>query len=409
MNIVQINASFRIGSTGTIMSGLQDVISRSDNKGWMVCAYSHHSQRDDLFSTGKFSPSIEVRKNILISRLSGRMGYRNRHVTEKMVQWISEKQPNIIHLHNIHGDYLNLEVLFDYLETSKVPVVWTLHDCWAFTGRCSHFDAIGCEKWKTGCFDCKNKYVYPITYIFDRSKQMWQDKRRLFTSLENMVLVTPSAWLADYVRNSYLKNYPIRVIHNGIDLDVFKPVEKSKYCRSIEGKKVILGVANMWSQNKGLGDFIALNRKIDHSKYQIVLVGLNSRQLKNIDSDILALGRLNDSYEMARLYSAADIFVNPTYQDNFPSTNIEAIACGVPVVTYKTGGSVESVSEETGRIVERGDIAGLSAAIDYICDHKDKYKECRRIAEEKYNKYKVYANYLRLYSELAKPSKVHLV
>lgn len=401
MRIVQINASYRIGSTGKIMSDLNTVIRSNGHESYMVCAYSPIKSTGNLYVMERLNHELAVRKNILISRVTGTMGYRQKLATKKVIQWIKNIKPDVVHLHNIHGDWLNIHELFNYLKASNVKVVWTLHDCWSFTGRCSHFEQINCSKWVDGCEKCANNKVYPISYFFDWTRQMWKDKRERFTGLKKLTIVTPSQWLADYVKKSYLSDYEVKVIHNGIDMNVFCPQKKrSIYLNACADKKIILGCASSWTERKGLFDFYKLNEMLDHKEYQIVLVGLNSRQLSEAPSDIIAIGRTNNATELAELYSCADVFVNPTYQDNFPTTNLEALACGTPVITYQTGGSVESVDEEVGEVVEQGDIQGLLNAIQRIEKDEELHRMCSAKALDFFNKNDRFQDYVRMYEKM---------
>ena len=248
-------------------------------------------------------------------------------------------------MHNLHGYYLNVGILFDYLKTCGKKIIWTLHDCWAFTGHCSYFTAAGCEKWKEQCFCCPQKCSYPKSLIDKSERNFWR-KRTVFTGIPNLTIVTPSKWLADLVKESFLKEYDVKVINNGIDLTAFKPTESDfrvKY--GLENKKIILGVASVWDERKGLNDFVKLANEIDDDTC-IVLVGVNEKQKKNLPSKILCVERTNNVAELAGVYTAADLFFNPTYEDNYPTVNLEAQACGTPVVTYATGGSIESVPSE---------------------------------------------------------------
>lgn len=398
MIIVQINQTYKIGSTGRIMYDLDKCIKDSGHKSYMVAAYSGSDRPSNLYVTERLNHNIAVRKNILISRITGIMGYRQRNTTQKMIEWIDSKKPDVIHLHNIHGDWLNLKILFTYLKRKNIKVIWTLHDCWSFTGRCSHFELCSCEKWKTECYKCTNNKVYPITYFFDFSKEMFRDKKRLFSGIDNMILVTPSIWLSKFISDSFLSEYPVKVINNGIDLNVFYPRKtKSKYLERCENKTIILGVASSWTELKGLNDFYRLNEVIDHSKYQIVLVGLNQRQFANCPKDIIGVKRTDSVDELAELYSNADVFINPTYQDNFPTTNLESLACGTPVVTYETGGSVESIDGNVGVIANKNDINSLKNSIIKAISLKS--EDCTNKANKNFDKAKKFNEYINLYQD----------
>jgi len=367
MVIVQINLTYKIGSTGRIMADLNDVITLAGHQSYMVAGYSNECEVPNLYCMEPGHALTQMRKDIFISRISGKMGYRQKRETKKAIEWISSKKPDVVHLHNIHGDWINVELLFSYLKNANAQVVWTFHDCWPFTGRCAYFEKSQCMKWLTGCSDCKEKGVYPITYFFDFSKKMWQDKKKWFLGVPNLKIITPSEWLASFVKKSFLNCYQISVINNGIDLSQF---QKSSYDMLLEkypllkGKKIVLGVAGAWSERKGLGFFFELNEILD-SRFRIVLIGLNSRQLKHVPSGIIAMGKTNCVAELVQWYSCASVFVNPTLEDNYPTTNLEAQACGTPVVTFETGGSPESVYD--GIVVKQKDSASLKNAIEDIC------------------------------------------
>jgi glycosyltransferase involved in cell wall biosynthesis len=339
----------------------------------------------------------------LKSRLLDQQGFGSVHATKALIKQIEEIQPDLIHLHNIHGYYINIEVLFDFLGQADIPVVWTFHDCWPFTGHCSYFDRFACEKWKTECHHCPNLKGYPQSWFVDNSRSNYRAKKALFNSVKDMVIVTPSRWLANHVSQSFLNNYPLKVIHNGIDLSMFKPVgvDEIRLKYKIGGDKMILGVASTWDQRKGLVDFILLRRKLDRS-IGIVLVGLNKQQINGLPAGITGLGRTESVTELAALYSAADVFVNPTYIDNFPTTNLEALACGTPVITYNTGGSPEAVDQTTGRVIEKGDVDGLADAVNQLLEMSDGLSEfCRARAERLYDKDDRLYDYVELYERLS--------
>lgn len=406
MKILQINITYRAGSTGKIMYDLNNTIRKNGHQCYMISGYTNESS-ESLYCMHPQNFDLSVKKDLLVSRITGRMGYRQNTKTKKMLQWVDSIKPDIIHMHNIHGDWLNIPLLMEYIKKKKIPVVWTLHDCWGFTGRCSYFESFGCDKWKTGCYRCKNNRVYPITYFFDHSERMWKDKIKWFSDLDNAIIVTPSQWLSGYVEDSFLNQYPIKVINNGIDLSVFKPqVKKSKYLFSLDKKKKVLGVASSWTKRKGLEDIYELKKILNDDTYQIVIVGLNEKQIKSVPDGIVAIRRTNNVQELTELYTEASVLINPTYQDNYPTVNLEAIACGTPVITYHTGGSIESVNEDVGQIVEQGDIAGLKKSVEDICKN-ERYnsQKCKTYAEKNFDKTEKYMEYLAIYDTIIKTPK----
>jgi glycosyltransferase involved in cell wall biosynthesis len=337
---------------------------------------------------------LDFYSHIIQTRLFDNHGFASKSATTDLIQKIKDYKPDVIGLHNLHGYYLHVGVLFEFLKEYACPVVWTFHDCWPFTGHCTYFDSVACEKWKTECFNCPKTSYYPKSIFLDQSKRNFNDKKILFNSLTNLTIVTPSNWLANHVKNSFLSGQNVQVIHNGTDLNTFKPNDTKQ-------DKLILGVASTWDKRKGLQDFIRLRQALP-GDFSMVLIGLSKSQIGELPSGITGLERTESVEELASWYSKAQYFVNPTYQDNFPTTNIEALACGTPVITYNTGGSPEAIDEDTGVIVDKGDILGLERAIHELGlkDQKDLSVKCRERAEKYFNKDERYAEYLTLYQKL---------
>lgn len=319
--------------------------------------------------------------------------------TKALVHCIKNFNPDIIHLHNIHGYFCNFKILFEYLNTIDTPIVWTMHDCWPFTGRCFHFDGIGCDKWKTGCFACKAEKGYTVSPFCDMSKQLYELKKQLFSSVKNLTMVPVSDWQASFLKDSFLKNCRVEVIHNGVDLKKFFPMDRNrlrdKYL--LQGKFVILGVAAPWNKRKGLDDFIQLSKILPNDKFATVLVGLKKEQIKTLPPNIIGITRTESQQELAEFYSVADVFCNMTYLDTFPTVNLEALACGTPVITYRTGGSPEAVDENTGVVVEQGDLSSLAKVIYKLKDNPLSAEECRKRAEIYFDKDKCFEEYIKLY------------
>ena len=348
-----INVVCGIRSTGRICTDLADALSKQGHT--VKIAYGREDVPDKYKKYAvRIGTDIDVKIHGVQSRIFDNTGFGSKHATHKFIDWVKEFDPDVVHLHNIHGYYINIELLFNYLAKANKRVIWTLHDCWAFTGHCAYFDYAGCDKWEKGCGNCTQKGDYPSSMFFDNSKDNWEKKRRLFTSVKDMTIITPSKWLAELVKKSFLKRFPVKVIHNGIDTSVFKPTPSDfrvKY--GLENKKILLGVASVWDRRKGLEDFFKLSKILDNT-YKIVLVGLSEKQLKTILDSIIGITRTNSTKELAEIYTAADVFLNLTYEDNYPTVNLEAQACGTPVITYDTGGSPESVPK--GNIVGKGQV-----------------------------------------------------
>jgi len=399
--LLQIAVECNTGSTGTIAEAIGNIAIKN---GWESYIAYGRPYKPSNSHTYKIESKCGVYIHGLITRIFDAHGKGSLIATKKLIQYIKTIKPDIIHLHHLHGYYINIHILFDYLSSSNIPVVWTFHDCWSFTGHCAYFDYVDCNKWQTECYNCPQKKEYPASYVFDRSKRNYKEKKDLFNSVQNMTIVPVSYWLGGLVKQSFLKKYPIKIIQNGIDINVFSPqnnlqIIKSKY--KLSNKFVMLGVAGTWSRRKGLEEFIKLSKHIDNNSI-IILVGLNNKQIRSLPSNIIGIKRTENVKELAELYSTADVFVNPTFEDTFPTTNLEALSCGTPVVTYKTGGSVEAVSEDTGIIVEKGNVEQLLHAIKTIQNRRKNFYtiKCRERAIKYFNKDDRFNDYLSLYNDL---------
>lgn len=361
MRVLELNTILGNGGTGTVALLTSESVLK--NGGEVLYAYGRGKNTNINLNIDRYKicNSLEIIIHAFLSRASDRQGFYSRNTTKKLIQKIKQFNPDIIHLHNLHGYYIDLPILFNFLAEYAKPIVWTLHDCWAFTGHCSHFDFIGCEKWKTGCYDCPQKSNYPKSILLDQSKRNWEEKRRLFTSIQNMTIITPSYWLAGLVRESFFGKYPVQVIHNGIDLNVFKPMPSSWKEDYGITKPMILACAAQWGQRKGYADVLKIAEILP--EYQVVIVGIDSKQAKNLPSNIVGIQRTDSVQELVKIYSAADVFINTTYEEVLGMVNIEAIACGTPVITYDTGGSPECIDEHCGVIVEKGNVYNLAERI----------------------------------------------
>lgn len=391
--LLQINSTANWGSTGRIAEQIGMLAMQQGWESYIAYGRSANTSQSELIKVGS---KLSTYWHVLVSRLFDNHGLASRCATRKLIKQIKDIQPDIIHLHNIHGYYLNYKILFNYLNKTNIPIVWTLHDCWAFTGHCSHFINQGCYKWKTECNKCQYNSVYPSA-LTDSSKRNFKLKKQLFSENKNTNIVACSNWLHNFVKTSYLRNSKSTVIHNGIDLNVFSPRER--------GESSITRIIAISS--KGLSDICKLRELLDDNSYEIKVVGLKQEDIDRLPSGVIGLPRTNSADELANLYSQADVFINPTYADTFPTTNLEALACGTPVVTYKTGGSPESITANTGFVVEQGDIIGIVNAIKEIESRGKQYysEACRKYAEENFDKDKCFAKYINLYNELLNNTK----
>ena len=400
--LLQINSTVNSGSTGRIA---EEIGMRAIAAGFESYIAYGRVARESQSHVIRIGSSWNVRWHGLVSMLFDNHGFSSRYATKKFVKQIDQIRPDIVLLHNIHGYYLNIEVLLDYLKRKNIPIFWTLHDCWPLTGHCSFFDAYNCQKWKTHCCHCPNWKGYPRSLFWDNSRHNFDRKKALLTALKNITFVPVCKWMGNIVEDSFMKGRTQYVIYNGTNVDIFKPLDKdaasdirSKY--GIKGKVVVLGVASTWDKRKGMMDFEWLNEHLPQD-FQIVLVGLSPEQVKYLAKDIKGIPRTESVQELSALYSLADVFVNPTYVDNFPTTNIEALACGTPVVTYNTGGSPEAIDENTGIVVAKGDKEALMNAIVTVVGKKEKYSSmaCRKRALAHFNKDDRFGDYIELFNK----------
>lgn len=387
--LLQINECLNF-STGKIAQQIGEVAIDAGWESWI--AYSGRQKRipskSHVIKVGSTFASIAHYANF---RMFDKEGLSSNYQTKALIERIKSIAPDIIHLHNIHDHWLNYELLFDYLAHINTPIVWTQHDCWAFTGGCMYYDLLRCNKWKEECKQCPDRRS-----IINRSNYNYRNKNRYISNLDRIVFVPVSDWLANALRESAFSKKPIITIHNGIDVDTFRPLVRNKK----NTKFNILGVAAVWDARKGLDDFIKLRGLLSDEMFSITLVGLNKKQIKSLPTGINGIERTHNVDELVKLYSDADVFVNPTYSDNFPTTNIEALACGTPVITYNTGGSPEAIDDKTGFVIEQGNAEALSQAICKIMETPFDRKACRDRAVLLFDKNKRFEDYITLYNRL---------
>ena len=362
MKVVQINATCGVGSTGKICVGISRVLSAENIENYILCSKTNGYPLGIPCSDTRY-----IRTQALKAKILGNYGFNSRKATRRMIAELEKIQPDVVNLHNIHGHDCDLEMLFSWFRKNKTKLLWTFHDCWAFTGYCTHFTLAKCGKWRSQCNHCVQHRGY--SWLFDRSRELFEKKKGLFSGLD-LTVITPSRWLGDLVKQSFLKDCPVHVIHNGIDLAVFQPAYsqfREKY--GLENKKILLGVSFGWDHKKGLDVFLELSRRLS-AEYQIVLVGTDVNIDTQLPENIISIHRTQDQRELAEIYSAADLFVNPTREENYPTVNMEALACGTPVLTFRTGGSPEMLDETCGSVVACDDVDALEEEILRICKDK---------------------------------------
>ena len=419
MKILMINVRLDSGSVGRIVRDLYKGIKSNGHE--CRIAYARGNVADiPEEDTIKICSENEVIKHAVLTRLFGRTAFHSHRSTIKFLEWVDKYNPDIIHIHGVYGYYINMKDLFEYISRKNIKLVSTLHSCWDFTGHCCHFDYIGCEKWKQNCTSCPQKSAYPQSSFLDNTEWNFNQKKALYHGIKNCVIVTPSKWLERLANKSFLNVHRIMTIENGVDIDVFRVMRVDEY-KDVEfygidiEKPVILCVANIWQEKKGLSDVRECMDKLQGTGIQMVVVGLTSNQIKEIYSgnnkskknskeysfsNIICLERTRDVYELAKLYNSATVLFNPTYEDNYPTVNVEAIACGTPVVTYNTGGSPEAIRKyNSGQIIEKKDYDKLIDIVRkyYQSDRTVRFDEARKydISFERMTR-----EYLDIYNEM---------
>lgn len=403
MKVFAINTVCGTGSTGRIAVDLAHMLLE---KGDECCiAFSRGSAdvsqlRLSGVDTYQFGNKWEICYHGMMTRITDRHGMYSLKATRDLIQKIREYAPDLIQLHNVHGYYLNIELLFNFLKEYGKPVVWTLHDCWTYTGHCSHYTCVSCEKWLTQCYECPLKRDYPGSLIKDNSKENYQVKKKLFTSVPNMHLVTPSEWLKGEVEKSFFQGIPCTAVPNGIETETFVKTETDIRERlGLGNKKIVLGVANVWTKQKGIDDFKALSRMLD-SSYQLVMVGMDKTRRKELPENILALERTKNMEELVELYSTADVYFNSSIEETMGMTTGEAICCGTPVVVYDSTAIAESVGEGCGFVLRAGDIEGVKNSIEQICKDRKRFSEACLAYKKRFDKKISNESYYRIYQDM---------
>ena len=408
MRVLQVNVTQNTGSTGRIAEAIGQSVIKDGGESYVAYGrdYNPDGMQSLIYRVGN---NLDTYSHVLKTRLFDGHGLASKRATKQFVNWTQKLQPDIIHLHNIHGYYLNYPILFDFLKQYKRPVVWTLHDCWAFTGHCSHFESIGCNLWKTECRCCPNKLAYPKSIGLDNSRRNFRLKENYFTSLQGLLTLVPvSNWLCKLLNLSFFKDIgSIEVIKNGINLSLFKPQQGNHLYLPFTLPKNIKHFYLSVSQ-KGLEDIKYFSSRYLEKDEAIIVVGLSKEEIRHSRQSrkIFALGKI-DSNSMTKIYSLCDAYLNFTHGDTYPTTNLESIASGTPVITYETGGSPESITNDTGFVVQKGDYSAVRNALNIIRSRgKDYYSiKCRQYAELHFDINKCLKMYINLYSHLLNPIK----
>ena len=404
MRILLINSMSGVGSTGRIVDGIADILLAKGHEAIIAYGYGNavHSH------ARRFGYNSEQFIHKCLSHAFDMQGYGSLFATKNLIDYIKEFKPDIINIHTIHGNYLNFQLLFSFLKEYDVRIVWTLHDCWTFTGHCPHFEYEGCYKWKTECNHCTQLWMYPTSKLFDGSRRNFKLKKKFFTSVKDkLTIISVSDWLGSYVKESFFSEVDVRTIRNGINLEKFKPstiseieIVRQKYCIPSD-KKVVLAVASPWTERKGWKDIQMLASRIPED-FQIVIVGITKEQGDKLPANIIGIQRTESVSELQALYSCAYVFINPTYEDCYPTVNLESLACGTPIISYNTGGSPECFDSTTGMVVAQGSVDAMANAIVSLGKERGSYSttQCRNYAERNCSDKLAFSKYVDLFEEL---------
>jgi glycosyltransferase involved in cell wall biosynthesis len=400
--LFQISIEVNSGSIGRIAEHIGSVAMQHGWDSYITYARNYLPSKS---KTIKIGSKWDIYWHGINTRLFDNHCLKSTNATKKLIRQIQEIKPDIILMHHIHGYFLNMRILFSYLSKINIPVLWVFHDCWSITGHCAYFDYAGCAKWLDGCYKCPQKNTYPASIFFDCSKRNYQLKKELFTSVANMTIIPVSKWLGEIIGRSFLNKYPIQVIPNGIDIDIFSPQPKLNNIRKkfkLENKFVILGVASTWEPRKGLNDFVKLNEIIDHNSYKIILVGLTKKQIRCLPKEIWGIERTESVQELAELYSVADLHISFSVEETFGLTIIESMSCGTPVVVYNCTALPELITDKTGLVVETGNLNDAYEKIQIIKRKGKQFysQHCRQRAVLHYDKRERFKDYINLFHQL---------
>lgn len=401
ITLLQINVAAIKASNGAIA---RDIGTMALSRGWKsYIAYGRFALPSDseLIRVGN---NLDIKIHGLLTRLFDIHGLGSNIVTHRFIREIKKIKPDIVHLHNIHGYYLNYKILFDYLNKNNIPVVWTFHDCWPFTGHCGYFELYNCDKWKTQCFDCPAVRAYPKSLFFDRSRQNYLLKKRLFTAHNTLYITTVSKWLKGLVEKSFFSSSPVTVVYDGIDTDAFCYREsdlRKQY--GLENKFILIAAAANWTSAKGWNDYIKLSTILPDD-CRIFLIGVKDEQKVQLPSQIVSVGRINGKEKLAEYFSMADVLLNLSYQETFGMTTAEAMSCGTPGISYNKTACPELISPETGIVVEAGDMNQVLSAINEIKKNgKSFYSDaCRKRVLDNFDIKKVNMAYFDIYEQILK-------
>ena len=408
MKILQISSEGNYGSVGTIADKIGEMALDAGHESYIAIGDYFLPSKSHIYLIRNY---LDRYFHFMKTRIFDKNGLGSRRATRKLVKWIAKISPDIIHIHQLHGYFINYEILFEYLVLNNLPVVMTLHDCWTFTGHCAYFESVSCDKWKTQCNECPLIGEYPKSYIYDNSANNYELKKYLFNSVPNMQIVTVSNWLSSKVGSSFLNGHPRKVIYNGIDMNMFshKPeVNDYPFSSELNEKYIILGVASPWNYRKGLDDFIELSKWLFEDEV-IVLIGLTKKQIKKLPYNIVGIEKIRDKYLLAKYYRNSNLFINFSVEETFGLTTVESMSCGTPVIVYNSTACPELVSDGTGFIVDKFNFLAVRKIISDLksgIEQNVNSENCVKWVNQKFNSNDRFKEYIDLYEEIINNIKV---
>lgn len=387
MKVLMINSVSGYGSTGTICEDIAFVLEKEGHE----CFIAYGQATTNYKKSFKIGTILENHLHNLGSRIFGKQGYFTQSGTKKLLNHIDSINPDIIHLHNLHGNYLNLPLLFEYLIKLEKPIVWTFHDCWAFTGKCAHYTDVACYKWQSHCDHCPQTKKYPPSLFLDKSKLMFFDKKKWFTSIKNLRVVTVSNWLENEVKKSFFKSYPIKTIYNWVDTEIFKSIDSkdviTEYGLNTNAFTVLL-VSAHWNENDvKWKDLLALSKLVSND-VQLIVIGHIENKSKS-PKNVFHINYINSKIKLAQLYSFSDVYVHLSTEDTFGKVIAEALSCGTPAIVYDSTACPEIIGEGCGYVVEKRNVNQMAGAINTIKKNPKTFysANCRNYVIENFNIY----------------------
>ena len=399
--LVQFNSVANWGSTGRLAEDIGDVAMAAGWESFIVFGRESNPSNSHLIQVGG---RMSVMSHVIISRLFDRHGFGSYMATKQLLKRLDEIKPDVFQFHNVHGYYLNLPLVLQYAIEKRIPIVWSLHDCWSMTGHCSHFVTVGCDRWKTECHNCPRRCDYPSSWFIDSSRRNYRDKKRLIEAVPRLTIISGSEWLAGIAAQSYFKGRDIRYIPDGIDTSIYQPRSNGDELRNklgLKGKFVILATGTVWGENKGLKDYGEL-RKMLSDDYAIVLVGMSDEDLATVPEGVIGLPRTKSPQELSEFYSMADCVMSLSRMESFGLTPVEGFACGTPAIVYNTTALPELITPETGYVASFLSVTDVKEKVEMMKAKGKAFfsQSCRRVAVEKYDRHRCYSEYLKVYEGL---------